>query len=146
MSWTTRRMRHLWVDFISEIGCKNTNNFSIQPTFIKIFLSIRFKDLYYNNIYLHIYSFHSFSNTQKKTIYKGERRKIEVNLSPSAQRKNGARNNQVMNKNYAILWKTLTTSSSFSKRSMRPLTSSCCSGVSSRMVRGIRSNLNDLIS
>lgn len=47
---------------------------------------------------------------------------------------------------YAILWKTLTTSSSASRRSMRPLTSSCSSGESSRIVRGMRSNLNDLIS
>ena len=48
--------------------------------------------------------------------------------------------------NQAILWKTFTTSSSASRRSMRPLTSSCSSGESSRMVRGMRSNLNDLIS
>ena len=47
---------------------------------------------------------------------------------------------------YAILWKTLTTSSSASRRSMRPLTSSCSSGESSRIVMGMRSNLNDLIS
>ena len=46
----------------------------------------------------------------------------------------------------AILWNTLTTSSSASRRSMRPLTSSCSSGLSSRIVSGMRSNLNDLIS
>lgn len=47
---------------------------------------------------------------------------------------------------YAMLWKTLTTSSSFSRRSKRPLTSSCSSSESSRVVSGMRSNLKLFIS
>ena len=47
---------------------------------------------------------------------------------------------------YAMLWKTLTTSSSFSRRSRRPLTSSCSASESSRVVSGMRSNLKLLIS